>query len=130
MSQLQASQPLLCRLKVHRVDAWTMRSDDHPCEQVRRCKRCAVEMQAQAFHEWGSPHRVSDSCTATFTCAECGARNADVAHVYQEQLGDDCLKIVACTVCRSEKSRGYVHDYRGTNPECRRCGFDASIDEA
>jgi hypothetical protein len=130
MSQLQASQPLLCRLEFHRVDAWRMRSDGHPCKQVRRCKRCAVELQAQAFHDWGSPRRAGDSCTAVLTCSECGARKTDVAHGYQEQFGDDCLKIVACTVCGSEKSRGYTHDYRGTNPECRRCGFDGTIDEA
>ncbi|MFF1816704.1 hypothetical protein ACFVWG_05380 [Kribbella sp. NPDC058245] len=131
MSQLQASRPLLCRLTFHRVDAWSMRSDGHPCEQVRRCKRCELEMQAEAFHDWGAPRRsAGNSCTAVFTCAECGEQKTDVAHVYQEQTGDDCLKIVACTVCRAQQSRSYVHDYRGTNPECQRCGFDGSIDEA
>lgn len=111
-----------------------MRAAGEPCEQVRRCERCGLEMQAEAFHEWGSVADGRGACAAVLTCAECGAKKADYAHDFREQSAEEtrgqysgrkrCVQVLRCASCGSTEHRIGVHEYTDGRLPCRRCGLD------
>lgn len=140
MAQLQASRPVLCRLRFHRPEVKWKVAADSPCRQIQHCRACGQELDSSIWHNWGEPQGIGESphpCGARVTCLDCGDQKVVMAHDTVSYSGDklprprssnedfertSCYTVDLCTRCDYVWSDRPHHDI-GRGDRCTRCGY-------